>query len=151
MNKIKAIFGYIIAALGIPLVLATLIGMQFWMQTLVNSTGIKVSPNFTGGEVRYTIDHQTYKTEIHETVFAALIGESSEGFVQIKWSPRTAVPQLIDEIIDYNQDGTPDFQVKWDRPANQASIQALQPAVLGLEGTYQLKEGPAIRVKLKNQ
>ena len=44
MSKLKVIFGYVVAALGLPIVLATFIGQGFWMTNLVSVTGWRISP-----------------------------------------------------------------------------------------------------------
>ena len=87
MSKLKSFFGYTIAFLGIPIVLATLMGMDGWMQAIAGS-GLVVSPLYSGGEVAQTIQHTGYHTSVHDPVFAALIGESNEGFVQVTWQPK---------------------------------------------------------------
>ena len=62
------------------------------MNLLVSATGLTVSPWFNGGPVVRTVEHGAYRTEIHRPVFDALIGERSEGFVQVSWRPDGAVP-----------------------------------------------------------
>lgn len=150
MDKLRTILGYLVAALGVPLLLATFVGMNVWAPALVSATGVTVSPWFTGDTVARTIHHGDYRTEIHKPVFQALIGERKEGFVQVDWTPTGLLPQQIDEEIDYDGDGQPDFRVVLDPQAVQATLTPLTPAVLGLEGTYRLDTALAIRVQLKN-
>ncbi len=151
MSKIKAIFGYTLAALGLPIALATFMGMSDWANLLVSTTGLTVSPWFSGGEVAATVDHDGYETRIHQTVFQALIGERDEGFVQVDWTPIDALPATIDEEIDFDNDGSADFRVELDTRARQAQITPYSQQVLFLEGVYQVREeAVAIRVRLKN-
>jgi hypothetical protein len=151
MSKLKSILGYIVAALGVPIVLTTLMGMGFWAETLVAVTGLKVSPWFSGGEVAYTVDHDQYETRIHAPVFQALIGERKEGFVQVDWAPSAALPVTIHEEIDYDQDGVADFGVEFDTQTQQVQITPYSQQVMMLEGVYQIKdEALAIRVGLEN-
>ena len=75
MQKMRAIAGYTWAALTIPLVLATFVGLNFWAKSLVNATGLKISPWFTGGEVQKTVDHGCYRTSIHRPVFDGLVAD----------------------------------------------------------------------------
>jgi len=149
MTKLKSFFGYLLAALGVPLIMVTFMGAGSWMNLLVETTGLTISPLYTGGEVAYRASQDGYRIEIHEPVFAALIGESKEGFVQVDFGPKTAVGQ-IDAEIDYDHDGVPDFRVKWDPSTTQATLTPYSSLVLGLEGTYELDEGYAVRVNLKN-
>ena len=59
MMRLRAIAGYTWAVLTIPLVLATFVGMNFWAKSLVNATGLKISPWFTGGEASTAPDPVT--------------------------------------------------------------------------------------------
>jgi len=150
MQKMKSFFGYFLAFLGIPLALATLMGMNDWARLLTDFSGLEVSPWFVGGKVIRTVPHTGYDTEIRRPVFDALIGETDEGFVQVDWRPKSQVPRIIDEEIDYNDDGILDFRIQWERSTGQAALTPYQPYVLGLQGTYELNERYAIRVQLKN-
>ncbi len=149
MSKVKAILGYTLASLSVPVLLATFFGLASWMNLLVAGTGLTISPWYSGGPVARTIDHATYQTRIHQPVFQALLGERREGFVQIAWSPREAVPELIDEEVDYNGDGQADFRIQLEKQTRQASLMPYSPQVIGLQGVYCLKEAWAIRASLK--
>jgi hypothetical protein len=149
MNKIKSFFGYFIAALGVPVILATFMGASTWMNLLVSSTGLVINPLYTGGEVAYTFKQGDMQIRVHEPVFAALFGESREGFVQVTFGPKPEA-QTIDAEIDYDNDGTADFRVQWDTSTANATITPYSSLVLGLEGTYELDTSYAVRVRLKN-
>lgn len=150
MSKLKSILGYIAASLSIPIILATFMAMPFWSELLVSATGVTISPWFTGGEVARTVDHDTYRTDIHRPIFDALIGERKEGFVQVDWTPLQALPARIDEEIDVDGDGQADFRVEWDTGSDQATLTSYASWVLGLEGTYRLEDSLAVRVTLRN-
>ena len=149
INKLKSLFGYFLAALGVPIVLLTFLGTGNWMSLLVSTTGLEISPLYTGGRVLYRSAQDGYQIEIHEPVFAALLGESREGFVQVDFGPKSAVG-IIDAEIDYDDDGVADFRVGWDTATMDATLTPYSDLVRGLEGTYELNEGYAIRVNLKN-
>ncbi len=150
MSKLKAFFGYALAALGLPVTLATFMGMGFWANSLVSATGPRVSPWYTGDSVAHTVAHDGYETRIHKPVFMALIGERSEGFVQVDWTPPGRVPALMAEDIDYDADGQADFRIELNTQTGQATLTSYTAQVLGLQGTYRLKEAWAVRVTLKN-
>ena len=150
MQKLKAILGYVWAALLIPLVLATLFGMGSWMEVLVSGTGLTVSPWFSGDVVARTVEHDGYETRIHRPVFLALIGERREGFVQVDWGPLDALPAQVDEEVDFDGDGQADFRVALDTASGQAVLTPLTEYVLSLAGTYRLDEAWAMRAALKN-
>jgi hypothetical protein len=149
MNKLKSFFGYFLAALGVPLILITFMGSSNWMQLLVSTTGLKINPLYTGGEVARAYSQDGMRIEIYEPVFEALVGESKSGFVQVAFGPKVAARQ-VDAEIDYDNDGTADFRVQWDTATSNVTITPYSPLILGLEGTYELKTAYAVRVNLRN-
>ncbi|MGA2263978.1 MAG: hypothetical protein ABSH28_21415 [Acidobacteriota bacterium] len=151
MNRVKTAVGYTIAFLMVPLVLATLMGMGFWSKELVAVTGLSVTPWYTGGEVVRMIDHGQFETRIHRPVFDGFLWDSNQGFVQVDWAADRPLPARVEEEIDYDGDGTADFRVELNTQDNTAKITTESPHVLLLEGTYNLKNGRAIRVSLKNK
>ena len=83
MKRLFSFLGYTWAAIALPMVLATFVGNNFWAAKLASSTGVTISPWFSGGEVARTIDHGTYQTQIHRPVFEGLFREKKKGFVQV--------------------------------------------------------------------
>lgn len=149
MPRIKTIIGYFLAALALPVVLATFMGLEFWSHNLASSTRITISPWFSGGEVIRTIDHERYQTLIHCPVFDGLLKERKEGFVQVDWAPLSGLPGLIKEDIDFDGDGRKDFLVELDAQAGSAVITPYSQRVINLEGCNKIKEARTIRVLLK--
>jgi hypothetical protein len=152
MAKLKSVLGYIVAALSIPImtfgVLSfTVLGLG---EPFIEATGLKTSANWTGGEVAQTLDHGTYRTEVHRPVFDALFGERKEGFVQVAWQPADGLPARIDEEIDTDADGRADFRIELETATKQASLTPYSANVIELEGVYQFDERLAIRVSLEN-
>lgn len=150
MRKLGAALGYTLAGLALVVVLATFVGMGTWERALVDGTGLRVSPWYTGDDVVRTDSHGPYETRIHKPVFQALIGERSEGFVQVDWAPADSVPSGLEDAIDYDGDGAVDFLVRLDTGRGLAEVTPVAPAVLGLRGTYRLDDGWAVRVNVRN-
>lgn len=148
--RVKAFTGYTLAIIAIPITLATFMGMNFFSHKLVEITGIKVSPWYTGAEIVETIAHDQYRTLMHRPVFDGLFAEKSEGFVQIDWEPENSLPAKITEDFDYNGDGTTDFRLEYDTQTNTANLTSYNPNVISLGGCYILKQKRAVRVKLYN-
>lgn len=151
MKTLKAIVGYTLAVLAIPVIIVTFMANAQMAELLVKVTGITTSPWNDGGPVAQTIPHDRYFTRIHEPVFQALIGERREGFVQVNWDPPGFLPDMLDEEIDYNGDGIPDFRVQLDTKTITAIITPHTEYVLELQGAYRLDDSLAIRVKLRNE
>jgi len=155
MAKVKSVLGYSMAALCIPIMMVAVLGLRLPMAPalilgFVSATGLKHSANWTGGEVVQTLEHGTYRTEVHRPVFDALIGEHKKGFIQVAWRPPDALPARIDEEIDADADGQADFRIRLEPATKQASLTSYSPNVIELQGVYNLDETLAVRVRLKN-
>jgi hypothetical protein len=149
--RLQSFFCYIAAVLTLIVALVTFIGMNFFSHKLVGATGLKISPWFSGGEIVRTIDHGSYKTLQHRAVFDALIGKRAEGFVQVDFFPPAALPDKINEKIDFDLDGKIDFYLEYDVANNTAVITAYNPRVVSLAGCYVLKERRVVRIRLRNE
>ena len=148
---IKSGLGYTWAVLCLIAVLATFIGLNFWSNSLAG-TGIQVSPRYTGGEVRRSVDHGQYLTLLRRPVFDGLLGERSEGFVQIDWVPKDqqTLPALIEEDFDIDGDGTGDFGVRLDTVAARTDLIKKQPWVLNADNVISVDKEQILRVRLRN-
>ena len=153
MSKLKSLLAHTWALLAIPILMATFMGIPFFSRLLADSSGVKVSPWYVGGDVTREIDHGAYRTVLRRPVFDALIGQRAIGFVQIEWLPAqgAVLPAHIQEAIDYDGDGTADFDVELDVAANHAAIVPHSSRVLGLARIYNLKDERVIRVGLRRQ
>lgn len=149
---IKSSLGYTWAALCLIIVLATFIGLNFWSRTLAFETGIQVSPRLTGGEVRLSVDHGQYHTKLHRLVFDGLLGERSDGFVQIDWVPKEnqTLPARIEEEFDIDGDGTSEFSIRLDTLAAKADLFNKKPWVLSAESVIRVDAEQIVRVRLRN-
>jgi hypothetical protein len=148
---LKAICGYTLAVLGVPLVLIGILGPQYGLGELfISATGLTLSPWIDGGEVVQTIHHGRYQTQVHRMVFDALIGERKEGFVQVDWLPPHGLPARIDEEIDADGDGQADFRVEVVTATQEVTLTPYAPWVLELEGIYGLEDSLVVRVTLRN-
>ncbi|MBN2430915.1 MAG: hypothetical protein JXQ27_05540 [Acidobacteria bacterium] len=150
-RRIKAMLGYSWAALALPLVLATFIGMNGWARGLAAITGVKISPWFSGGDVVRTVEEPGYRVLIREPVFQALVGERDEGFVQIDWVPTgETLPAQIRSDIDVWPDGSPEFTLHLDTVTNEVRLEQHSPLVLGAGRVLNLGQSRAVRVELRN-
>jgi hypothetical protein len=149
MNRLKSVAGYLWAVFALFVVLATFLANDSLSSRFASSTGLVVSPRYTGGEVVRIIDHGTYKTLVHRPVFDGLIAEKKEGFVQINWEAVAETPPIIQEKIDFNGDEKDDFLITLDTRTGTFDVTPYSPAVGSIERTYKLKKGWAVRVHLK--
>lgn len=171
-NIIKNTSGYLWMAASLAVAVALFSSIGTWQKRLIDASGIKVSPKYTGGEVIATIDHKTYHTDVHRPVFDGPFGIEKKGFIQIDWmenggTAAGSIPALIEESFDYDKDGRTDFTVTLDTVANKARLNAHNPDVLAVldrstlaeltmkgypdarYGVFTHKDGRSIRVLLK--
>ncbi len=153
MAKLKSLLAYSWAVAATPIILATFIASTPFAHWLAASTGVRVSPWYSGGEVARTVEHEGYRTVVREQVFDGLLGPRREGFVQIEWLPadKTALPPQIQEAVDVDGDGTADLTAAVDVAANTVVITPHSPRVVGLEHVFQLTRDRAIRVHLRRE
>lgn len=150
MRAIKSFFGYTLAFIGIPFALITFIGLNAWAKQLVNGTGLKISPWFSGGEISRSVNHGSYETRIYKPVFDGLIGQRKEGFVQVDWRKKASVPAQIDELVDIDGDGKSDFRLQWNTRSDTILMTPSNPAIIGLQSHNTLNDRYVARVELRN-
>lgn len=103
-EKIKQAAGYAWAAAAFAAALAALSSHE-GIGRGIASTGLRISPVFSGGELARTINRKGYSVFVHRPVFDALLREKKEGFVQVDWGPAEALPARLSETLDLDGDG----------------------------------------------
>jgi len=152
MSRIRTIPAYAWAFLAGPIVLATFMGMGPLAGLLVFFTGLHVHPIYAGGEVTQVINHGSYLTFLHRPVFDGLVRERNTGFVQIKWQPKDAnLPELIDEKIDFDQDGKMDLRIQLNTSANTIALDPLDSRVLSADKVIEVQNARILRVNLRKE
>jgi hypothetical protein len=151
MKKIITIIAYIWAIICVLLIPLTFIGNANFAKQFSKLPFMKVNPKYTGGQVARTIKEGSLTTYIYNPVFDALIGKSSKGFVQIKFSDTLQLPATIDKKIDYDNDGKPDFRLIINTITNNTGIEILNDNVLNLNISSKVKKDWIVRVNIKNK
>ncbi len=152
MSGIRSYLAYGWALLATPIVLVTFMGMDGLKERLVAITGLHVHPLYTGGEQAQTLDRGPYQTIVHRPVFDGLVAQRRTGFVQIQWQPKDAnLPDLIDERIDYDQDGKADLEIHLDTRTNQARLDPNDSRVVSIGEVIKVKNGRLVRVNLRRR
>ncbi len=152
MAKLKSVLGTLWALTALPLLLVMFFGYGHWPRLLVAVTGLQVSPWYTGGEVVSTIPREGYDTLVHRPVFDALVGQRSQGFVQVDLVPPEGgvLPTVVEESVVVQDNPALAIRVRVDTAARTATLGASGTHVIGVEGVYGLKSGLAVRVSLRN-
>lgn len=148
--RIKSKLGYTWAALGIPIMLTFMLGMDFWMNLLFIDSGLKYSEGISGGEVKTVKDHQGYVAQIHKPVFEGYFRDTNSGFIQIDWITKKSFPEKILEDVDYDGNGTNDFRLELNTEDNTALLIPYSSTVRALsdENVMVLENQRTVRVRL---
>jgi hypothetical protein len=151
MKKLLIIPAYMWAIACLLLIPVTFIGNDSFANQLAKLPFMKVNPLYSGGELTDSIKGQELDIYIYKPVFEAFIGESKEGFVQIRFSSVEKLPDIITKSIDYDHDGKTDFDVNIDTRNGETQLKPLNPLVTGMDVSSKVKGDWIIRVGLKNQ
>jgi len=152
MPLVKSILGYVWAIGCLLLVPGLFFGFGYWPQALVHTTGLQVSPRFSGGETARTIAHNGYRTLIRTPVFQGIFTERANGFVQIDWTPeeKQLLPKNLIESVDLDGDGTTDLEIKVDTVSSKAELTPLKPWVKNIETAVRADNDMIVRIGLVN-
>lgn len=135
-ERTRSILAYTGAAL--LLVVAILVPFKLigGFTGLIAHAGLRVDSVYTGGEVARAIQHSGYQVAIHQPVRPHWL-QRSEPFVQVDFSPVEALPAIVDQQLDLDNDGRPDVRVHFSVPADpqaplHGSVAALNARFLPL-------------------
>ena len=150
MSRIKTVPAYAWAFMAVPIVLVTFMGMEPLTPQFVMLTGLHVHPIYAGGEVTQVVNHGGYQTFIHRPVFDGLVRDRDAGFVQIEWQPQDAnLPELLDEQIDFDQDGKVDFRVQLNTKTDAVTLEPLDDRVTSADPAIKAQNARILRVNLR--
>lgn len=150
MKKLLTIPAYtwaIVCALLLPI---TFIGNDFFAQKLAHLPFMKVNPKYTGGDVNRSYTKDGITTTIYKPVFTALIGQSSKGFVQVKYSAAKQLPAIIHSTVDYNNDAKPDLTLSINTTTGDTKLTSLSKDVLKVNVSSKVKDYWIVRVAMLN-
>jgi len=148
--RAKALLGWAWLTLAVTAGIAVVLYCDPLGTALAARTGIKVSPQFTGGETAAVIEHGAYRTIVHRPVFDALFWEWPTGFVQVDWEPAGALPRNLRDEIDLFGKGAGGFYVDLDTATGAASYENPPDCVIAPPKPERLKNSWVIRVRVKN-
>ena len=154
MGKLKSVIGYSWTAAAI-IVFAAMVMLSQQPEAELNSFFVlRVSDRVSGGEVSGIIQHERYQTIIRKPVFEGIFADRKDGFVQVEWkADGGAIPDRIDETIDYNGDGKNDFTVRYDTKTGEVSLEKHNPEVKGSDSymTFSSGDTKGLRIPLVKQ
>ncbi len=106
-------------AAGATVIMAILVPFLFFglFTKGVIALGLHVDEMYSGGPKLRTIQDGAYSIAIHRAVYPHML-QSETPFVQLDWSPVSALPPHVSEEVDIDGDGKPDVRVTFDLPAD---------------------------------
>jgi hypothetical protein len=96
--------------------------------------GLHVDEMYSGGAKERTIQRATYSIDVHRAVYPRLL-QREKPFVQLDWSPASALPGHVSDQVDMDGDGRPDICVSFDVPRDAKA--PLRVDVDSLDGRYE--------------
>ena len=149
MKRIKIIVGISWAFLGLILIIILFPGLNSYSVSVSKLPFMKLNPKYSGGEVAKRIVADRCTLDIRRPVFNGFIKERKNGFVQMDW--RGNIPELINDSIDYDQDGIKDFKISVDRKNSKTVLNPFNSKVKNVVISTRTSYGWAVRVGIKKQ
>jgi hypothetical protein len=146
MKKIKLIAGIFWAFTGLILIIILFPALTGLSVSFSKLPFMKLNPRYTGGEVVTRNVESACTLEIRKPVFNGFFTERKSGFVQIDW--RGTLPEIINDSIDYDNDGRKDFYISIDRKGSKSNLVALKSNVRNVSISTPTSYGWAVRVNL---
>ena len=113
--KLRATLGYTAAGLTLLVALLTPFLLYGFFTKAFASLGLHVDEIYSGGPKVRTIPMGAYSIAIHRPVYPHML-QSEKPFVQLDWSPVSALPAHVSDLVDVDGDGRPGIRVTFDVP-----------------------------------
>ena len=129
--KISAKLGYTAAGATVLAALLTPFLLMGLFSKGVVALGLHVDEVYSGGPKARSISMGAYTIAVHRPVSPHLL-QSAKPFVQLDWTPTSALPPHVSDVVDVDDDGQPDIRVSFDVPRDpnaslSANVDALNP------------------------
>jgi hypothetical protein len=113
--KLRVVLGYTAAGLTVLVALLTPFLLMGMFMKGVAALGLHVDEMYSGGPAVHTIQEGAYSITIHRTVYPHML-QNEKPFVQMDWSPASALPAQVSDVVDIDGDGQPDVRVTFEVP-----------------------------------
>lgn len=113
--RLRATIGYSAAAATVLTALLTPFLLYGLFTDGFVSLGLHVDELYSGGPKVRVVQKGAYTIAIHRPVYPHLL-QSEKPFVQLDWTPVSALPAHVSDAVDMDGDGQPDIRVTFDVP-----------------------------------
>jgi hypothetical protein len=113
--KPRALLGYTGASLTLLLAILTPFWLTGFFSRGVSALPLHIDEVITGGPAIRAISMGAYTIKVHRAV-ATHMFQREKPYVQLDWTPATALPSHISDLVDIDGNGQPDVRVTFDAP-----------------------------------
>jgi hypothetical protein len=129
--KLRPILGYSAAAATLIVALLTPFLLMGLFSKGFVALGLHVDDVYSGGQKVRAIPMGAYSIDVHRPVYPHFL-QSEKPFVQLDWTPVSALPQHVSDVVDIDGDGQPDVRVSFDVPRDpkaplRVNVESLNP------------------------
>jgi len=136
--KIRLIMGYTGAVLTLAIAVLIPFRLMGIFRDAVIATGVTTDAYYIGGTVARTIPKGAYSIQVHEVIHRRA-WQRGKNYIQLAWTPASALPAQVNDDVDVDNDGKADLRVKFAVPADPKAfltvdVDALQPGFEAMHG-----------------
>src|ERR1035441_3909945 len=129
--KLRPILGYTAAAATLLVAMLTPFLLMGLFSKGVAALPLHVDEVYSGGPKVRAIPMGAYSIDVHRPVYPHFL-QSEKPFVQLDWTPVSALPQHVSDEVDIDGDGQPDIRVSFDVPRDpkaplRVNVDSLSP------------------------
>ena len=146
MKKVKIIAGICWAFAGLILIIILFPGLNSFSASVSKLPFMKLNPRYTGGEIASQMINGSCTLNIRKPVFNGFLKDRKSGFVQVDW--RGSLPDLINDTIDYDNDGNEDFCILVERKESKTDLVSFNAKVKGFVISTPVSFGWSVRIGL---
>ncbi len=117
MKRITSIFGHTGAILTVVIAAIGPFLLFGWFERAIGGLGLKIHPEYSGGELSHTITRPGYRILILKRVGKTTPWQRVEPFIQAQWTPVSSLPPSVSDDVDLDGDGKADVRVSF-KPAD---------------------------------
>jgi len=112
---LRAKLGYTVAVLTMVAALLVPFVLYGSFTKGVAALGLHVDEIYSGGPKVRSIQLGAYSIDVHRVVKPHML-QSEAPFVQLDWTPMSALPAQVADVVDIDGDGQPDLRVSFNVP-----------------------------------
>jgi hypothetical protein len=148
MKKLLSIPAYLWAVACFLIIPVTFVKNDAFAEQLTRLSFMKVHPVYSGGVLNQQYEKDGILISINHPVGTTLFNNGKKGMVQVKFASTGVLPELIEQVIDYNFDNIPDFKVIINTLNGETTFNSLNSTASSLRASSQVKENWVIRLNL---